>query len=266
MTTVAPETSEVHEFVARVRLLLADLDAEEQQELTTGLEADLSDLVAERGADALGDPATYARELRVAAGHPAEMSARPGGRSLREAVMAAVDSTHDSWDRVLDSFPGDPRGFLTSIQPAWWVLRAGVAWMVTQSVRGPYLVADGFWLTVLAAYVVVSVQLGRGRWGTDRLLDRSVLARLLLVGLNVMAVAMLPGAVNDLSWRIAESRAWEFADYSQQQQDVNPGVIRYLEQDVCDLEVRDAAGRIVPDVEVWDVTGGRPLPMHNDRC
>jgi hypothetical protein len=48
--------TEVSDFVAHVRELLADLDAEEQQELTAGLEADLADLVAERGTSALGAP------------------------------------------------------------------------------------------------------------------------------------------------------------------------------------------------------------------
>ena len=257
--------TEVHDFVEQVRLLLADLDPEEQQDLVSGLEADLGDLVADRGPEALGDPATYARELRVAAGHPAEMAPRPSDRSFREAVMAGIDSTHASWDRLLDSLPGDLRGFLTAVQPAWWVLRAGVAWMFTQGMRGPYLVFDGVWLAALLAYVVVSVQVGRGRWGVDRLLGRSVLARLLLVALNVFGVAMLPGAVNDLSWRVAEQHAEDFGYYDQPTE-VYPNVITYLDGQVCDLEVRKGDGRVVPDAYVWDLTGDRALPMHNEMC
>ena len=59
---------EVAEFMGQVRAHLLDLEPEELQDLTEGLGADLSDLVAERGRGALGDPADYARELRSAAG------------------------------------------------------------------------------------------------------------------------------------------------------------------------------------------------------
>jgi hypothetical protein len=265
MTThISEQPTQVHEFVARVRLLLADLDPEEQQELTAGLEADLGDLVAERGIDALEDPAAYAGELRVAAGHPAVMATRPGGRGFRGAVMDAIDSTHASWDRLLDSLPGDPRGFLTAVQPVWWVLRAVVAWLFTQSMRGPYLVFDGGWLAVLAAYVVISVQIGRGRWSVERLLSASVLARTGLVLLNVFAVLLLPGTANDLEWRIAEKHAGDFGYYD----DAEPvsDVITFQGGQVCDLEVRKSDGRVVADSYVWDVTGDRPLPMHNETC
>lgn len=44
--TVLPE---VAEFVGRVRLRLSDLEPEVRDELTDGLEADLSELVAEHG-------------------------------------------------------------------------------------------------------------------------------------------------------------------------------------------------------------------------
>ena len=66
---VRPEVPEmVRAFVARVRERLSDLPAEELQDLTEGLEADLTDLVAERGGGTLGDPDEYAQELRSAAG------------------------------------------------------------------------------------------------------------------------------------------------------------------------------------------------------
>lgn len=255
---------EVRDFVGRVRQHLADLDAEEQQELTDGLEADLADLVAEQGTDVLGDPALYARELRVAAGHSAEMGPGTGRRGVRQAVMDAIDSTHASWDRLLDSFPGDVRGFLTALQPAWWVLRAGVAWLVAQDVRGPYLVVDGPWLVVLAVFVVTSVQLGRRAWGFDRLLAASMLARLLLVALNVFAVTMTPGAADRLAWHVAEQRAWVFQDDDRMVPDSDAVV--YQGREACVLEVRDARGRPIPRAYVWDLTGDRPLPMNTEMC
>ncbi len=207
---------QVRDFVARVRRNLADLDPEEQRELTDDLEADLADLVAERGVEALGDPVQYARELRTAAGHGPAGRPAGGERRVRGAVLEALDSTHASWNRLLDSFPGDLRGFLCAFQPAWWVLRAWVAWMVAQDLRGPYVVISSQWLALLAVFVVVSVQLGRRAWGLRRVLGASALARLLLVGLNLFAVSMTPGAADRLAWHVAEQRAWQFdtADHS----------------------------------------------------
>ena len=86
--------AEVRAFVARVREHLGDLDAEEQQELTIGLEADLTDLVAERGPEALGDPVVYARELRTAAGHPPKVltaGALVGSAKATSLFEAAYD-------------------------------------------------------------------------------------------------------------------------------------------------------------------------------
>jgi hypothetical protein len=268
MTLQLPETTarpEVRDFVDRIRAFLADLDADEQQDLTAGLEADLTDLVDERGPEALGDPAAYARELRVAAGHPAEMRPQPGGRGLRVAAMDALDSAHASWDRLLDSLPGDPRGFISALQPVWWVVRGGVAWMVIQSVQGPTLMIDNVWLALLAVCVVVSVQAGRRSWGLDGVLASSVLARLLLLGLNVFAVCMTPGAVNDLSWHVAEQRAWQFGYSEPSGGDLpNPDVITYEGRQICELQVRDLQGNVIEQAQVWDVTSELPLPMRND--
>lgn len=270
MTLQLPETSarpEVRDFVDRIRAFLADLDADEQQDLTAGLEADLADLVDERGTEALGDPAAYARELRVAAGHPAEMRPPPGGRGLRLAAMDAIDSAHASWDRLLDSLPGDPRGFLTALQPAWWVVRGWVAWMVIQGVQGPTLMLDNIWRVLLAVCVVVSVQAGRRSWGLGRLLASSVLARLLLLGVNVFALCMTPGAVNDLTWHVAEQRAWDLGYSNSEVIYDNPEVITFQDRQICELQVRDLQGNVVEQVQVWDATSEQTLPMLNeDAC
>ena len=56
-----PRTRGPGSFVAAVRERLADLTDEEREELVGGLEADLSDLVDERGVEALGDPGDVRR-------------------------------------------------------------------------------------------------------------------------------------------------------------------------------------------------------------
>lgn len=204
---------EVGAFVDRVRALMADLHPDERQELTAGLEADLAELVEEHGPERLGDPADYARELRLAAGHAPEMVRTTQSGRLRAAGIDALDGLHAHWDRTLDALPyGGPRGFLTSLQPVWWVARAWVAWMLVQEVfAGPSdFTLETQRVALLAVLVVVSVQLGRGSWGFGRLLAKSVLARLLLVGLNVLAVALVPGEWSNAQYAITENTLWVY--------------------------------------------------------
>ncbi len=259
------DATEVHDFVRVMRTHLADLAPREQADLTMGLEVDLAELVAERGAEALGDPAAYAAELRAAAGLPPAAPAAPGApaaRSPRATLMDAIDTAHGTWDRVLDALPGDLRGILTALQPVWWVARGAVAWLVLQDIRHPWIVLDVPWLVVLGVFLLVSVQLGRGAWRLGELRRTSLIARAALVGLNVFAVTMVPGAVDRVAWHVAEQRAHHFSEVSRP----NPGVIEYGGRQVCDLQVIDRQGRRIPGATVLDATGGRPLPMSNPNC
>lgn len=258
---ILDDRPEVTAFVARVRGLMSDLPAEERHDLTAGLEADLAELVAEHGPEALGDPADYARELRLGAGYAALAGRVPREWVLPRAAMDAVDAAHAHWDRLLDALPGDLRGFVTALQPAWWVVRAWVAWMFAQDVRSPSVVVNGPWLAVLVAFVVVSVQLGRRAWRMDRVLRLSVVARLLLVGLNVLAVCLLPGAVDRLGWYVAEERGWVFYDVID-----DSNAVTFQGDEACVLQVRSADGTVVPDAYVWDATGQRSLPMNVTEC
>ncbi|WP_243057347.1 hypothetical protein [Nocardioides sp. SR21] len=252
-------------YVGDVRAQLADLPAEVVEELTEGLAADLAELVEERGSEALSSPEEYAAELRAAAGL-GQRAGRPRREwGLSRAAMDAMDAAHVHWDRLLDAFPGDVRGFITVLQPVWWVVRAWVAWMVAQDVTGATVgFADGSWLIALGVCVVVSVQLGRRAWGVARLLRASVLARLALVVLNVFAVAMLPGAADRAAYRIAEDRAWVYVN------DVvpayNESVVTYEGRQACVLHVFDADGERVKGGYVWDASGQRKLPMNNRSC
>jgi hypothetical protein len=180
--------------------------------------------------------------------------------------MDAIDSTHASWDRLLDSLPGDLRGFLAAIQPVWWVLRAWVAWMVAQDVRGPWVVLDAKWLVALVVFVVVSVQLGRREWGFGRLLATSVLARLLLVGLNVFAVTMAVGAADRLAWHVAEQRGWQLGAYDGSAGLAHSYPFPQKHGRTCVLEVRDAQGRVIRHAQVWDRTDDKRLPRRIDGC
>ena len=90
-TTVIGVADGVAAYVSEVRAELADLPAEDVDDLTGGMEADLSELATESGGDLigrLGTPGLYAAELRAAAGLP-DRAVGSGGRQhrpLREQV------------------------------------------------------------------------------------------------------------------------------------------------------------------------------------
>lgn len=197
---IAPE---VLTFVAVVRVQLADLGPEELLEITDGLEADLTELVAEQGLDALGDPVVYARELRTAAGLTETATKRRPRPSVAAGVHGLLDGVRAGWERVLVQLPGDPAGFLAALRPFWWVARAWVAVELVAMLAGdsyPTLVPGRSTLGALtiALAAVASVQLGRGKvWPGERIRTVAVL-RLVLVALNVVCVAMVPYLVDKL--------------------------------------------------------------------
>ena len=94
-------TPEVRLFVRAVRERLEDLTEEEREELVGGLDADINDLVEERGLDALPAPSDYARELRTAAGFDPEMRPVRSPRSAATRVTGVLDAAHARWDALV---------------------------------------------------------------------------------------------------------------------------------------------------------------------
>ncbi|GAA3618916.1 hypothetical protein GCM10022223_39650 [Kineosporia mesophila] len=73
MSAVLENHRPIADYLAAVRTALADLPADEVDELTGGLEADLAESLAENGSpvEVFGPPEAYAAELRSAgAGGP----------------------------------------------------------------------------------------------------------------------------------------------------------------------------------------------------
>ncbi len=185
--------TEIAAFAARVRAELADLSAEELDELTEGLEADLSEAYAEDLARELPDPVAYAAELRRAAGLPGR--AQPEVRRGWSGAFASLgDGLRETGRDVLQTLRRNPASraaldFLGTLRPVWWVARAWVAaWLLSAFFGGEsgFLPTSPFWFLVTLGLVVTSVQWGRGEWGAPRLLP------LLVVGNLVAAVLVLP--------------------------------------------------------------------------
>jgi hypothetical protein len=264
MSTInaAPEVSG---FLATVRTQLADLDPDEQREILDGLEADLTDLVAERGGEALGDPVAYARELRAAAGLEPEMRRSRSGRPLREHLHAVLDAAHGRWDRLVDALPGDAGDLLTVLRPVWWVLRGWIAVQTAALWLGDWSLtiipgSDLPGLAAVVAGVLLSIQLGRGRlWPADGW-RRMAALRVVLLGLNVFALAMLPVVLNGLDHgstdRFSQGFDRGYQEGARDTRDSGPKAGLYLDGTwVSQIYPYDAKGRPLVGVQLFNQIG-----------
>jgi hypothetical protein len=272
---IATIPSEVRLFLAAVRRELGDLDPEEVAEMTDGLEADLTDLVTERGPEALGDPKAYAQELRTAAGVGAPVKSR-GRRPVRESLAACLDACHGWFDHQVERLPGDPQPVIAWLRPAWWILRAWVAVSLVDiffgdgGYEGVGLVPSlmGLGLVVLAAAVFGSVMLGLGRFWPGG--SRGLLARLVLLGLNSFALVMTPFALSsvDGSYGHEWDQGWQDGYNSRVAESESAGMSGSGPEGQLTLDGRtvtniypfDAEGRQLAGVQLFDQQG-RPLEV-----
>lgn len=183
MNTVQIEADQGHSgtdpqvlaYVGLVRLALRDLPAEDLEDLTGGLEADLAELAAESSEPLitrLGEPAAYAAELRAAAGLPPVTVEQPRSRSLSERAGAV-----GQWwrDRVAE------RPWLAELRPLWWAARGLVAWGLFSVVLG----MSSWFLALLLVAGSVWVGLRTPHWSPS-------VRRLVRVGNAVAAVLLVP--------------------------------------------------------------------------
>ena len=248
--------ADVGSYVAAVRAELADLDADVVEELTGGLEADLSELAAEADtplADRIGSPVAYAAELRSAAGlEPSSRLATARARSSRtwSRVRSEAGSATRSIRELRSWAP--LREFLIVLAPAWWVLRAWVAYeLLARPLLGdPYsAVPSGAerWL-LLIAMIVLSVQLGRER-ERPRWLTRAV-----VLG-NVAALIALPIAADG----VADGPYAEYPEYEYASVDGFPG-LAVDGVPVSNIYAYDADGEPIYGVQLF-TQDGTPLEI-----
>ncbi|RAO26753.1 Glycoprotein gp100 [Micromonospora saelicesensis] len=244
--TVAEQ--EITDYVARVRTALADLPPGQRDELTEDLADHLTEVAAEAEGtlvERLGEPETYAAELRAAAG------AAPGsGRNLDQRVASAMARVRGRL-RTMDTRLGPPLGyetasdFLRLLRPAWWVLRGYLAAMLVTVITtggefgllprfGGELLAG---LIMLIGFVLGSIWIGRRSAQLTRW-PRSVV-QVASVVLVVFAFAALADAEN--------GRDNDYY-YDQTSVDSQYGHIR-------DVFVYDGEGRLVENARLFDQNG-----------
>lgn len=242
----------VGEFARAVRAELADLPALEVEELTEGLEADLTERLAEDGSD-LGDPVAYAAELRASAGLQAKTQVPAAislHRSLEANVRGAISSLRakPATSAMLD--------FLVALRPVWWVLRGWIVYgLVISFVKQEWMFLPRGPLTVMlwAALIAVSVQWGRGRWlGTGRAgkglkYATSVVAALLLLPLTLISF----GSVN----RALHNQSYGY-EYASADTAYSPG-LSLNGENVSNIFAYDCSGQPLYNIQLFSENGAK---------
>jgi hypothetical protein len=248
MTTTALHP--VDDFANAVRAALADLPADEVDDLTDGLEADLAERASDQDSPDFGDPVAYASELRSAAGLPPRDSGRLSSTS---SVLGAAWTNLLAGLQELQKHPLISRltSFFVSLRPLWWMFRAWVFYGILTWVFGlgslSFNLAN---LVVGTASIIVSVQLGRGKW-----LPRAWMRTALLVA-NVLLVLTIPVVI--LATTYAFGRVNDAYAESYPQQDDSSGGLTYNGKGVTNIFAYDAAGQPLTNVQLFD-QDGKPL-------
>lgn len=254
--TTLTAAERIRAFADAVRAQLADLPAEEVDDLVEGLVGDLTDQAADHdGAIDLGDPAAYAEELRSAAGLPERGPISATKTPLHERVAAAAGR---AVERIRSSRTGaEVLGILGALRPLWWLARGfglfavvsvllgfGIWTMLSQGWPGTRILA---W-TLLILLTVLSVQ-----WGRDRWLPKNRFKHIRTVA-SIVALLILPIAAG--VFITAVTNHGNTVDAVSQQ---TPGVS--LDGDrVVNLFVYDKDGKLVEGAQIY-TNRGTPLSL-----
>ncbi len=242
-TSVAPA---IADFAARVRRSLDDLPADEIDDLTEGLEADLTEKALDED---LGDPEEYAIELRSAAGLPARSTKAGAGWSLASvrrwrATAATRIRSHAVGAQLLD--------FAIALRPAWWILRGWALFQVTSLVVGGRGIVSLLpdtpvrW-AIFVTLAIVSVQWGRGRW----LPRRTRVVKLAVSALALLALPFLMAAAADSAARAYAASAFPAAESG-------PAGLTHDGGSITNIFAYDANGEPITGVQLFD-QNGKPL-------
>jgi len=256
----------VSEFAAAVRAALLDLTPDEVDELTDGLEADLTDRLAESTASELGDPVAYAEELRVAAGMPHRPAAAPAAGGALPSWLNVVDALREAPREIVVAFrefgARHPslrrmRDFVVTLRPLWWLFRAAVITALVVNILTPgwWSPINGLTIAVGIAVLVISVQFGRGRWLPFAWM------RGLLLAVNVILVIAAPFVVAGVA--TAVNNGWYSTTYADDTADLSSSGLLENGDQVSNIFAYDAQGRPLTGVQLFD-QDGKPLDLMAD--
>ncbi|HYN65630.1 MAG TPA: hypothetical protein VES93_02000 [Ornithinibacter sp.] len=233
----AGQVEDVRAYVLAVRAWLADLPADEVEDLTAGMEADLAERAAESGGPLgglLGEPEAYAAELRSAAGLPPRVDVvLPDAVRRRPWTERLARDAHE----VVARHP-----WLRELRPTWWLARGAVLGWVLAAVLG-----TGRTVLVPLVGAVLSMWIGLALRRREPL---ATPARVALAAANVLAaVVLLPmvASYTSGSTGYSDEATMSVAGY--------PSQVAANGEPVQNLYAYDAAGNRLDGVRVYDQSG-----------
>ncbi len=257
-----PVHDDIRAFAAAVRTHLNDLPADDVDDLLDGLEADLSDQATEAGdVFTLPDAATYAAELRAAAGLP-ERSELPAGE--RTPILRRAADLRKSIDAQIRRNPAAEwlLELAGSLRPIWWVLRAVVLylfiaplfWSGYGSMSGvvAYLIGALQFpgIVLLLALLLLSVQWGRGQWAPTPIM------RGIRTAVTVVTLVLTPFTLVGIAGSV-QSLVWDSSYNGQAAASITPG-LSLDGQRIRNIYAFGADGNAIPVVQLFD-QDGKPL-------
>lgn len=241
-------------FAAAVRARLADLDPEDVDDLTGGLEADLQEEAADHdGALELGDPVRYADELRASAGLPERAVATPSPSPFAQLTEGVRERAREVHARIRANRElSAALDLLIVFRPVWWLLRAWAGYQLIAGVifgQSSVLPRGILGWVLLLGLALISVQWGRGRWA------RSAPARAFRTTVSTVTalalVVLIPFAVDHMGRDPYVDQSAYPTSYEQ------PGLSLDGKQ-VTNLFAYDAEGNLLDRIQLFD-QDGKPL-------
>lgn len=261
---------EIVEFAAAVRSQLDDLPADDADELTDGLIADLSDQAAEAVDEfSLPDAAGYASELRAAAGLPPRRDPARPTPALRRYVRA-TNAALARWGvtRIAEVRRSRLGAWLidtaVALRPVWWLARAFVMFLALVPILVPVLgisvnrrgdlldhlllLRDPAAWVLLGASLLLSVQWGRGKWVP--VLWLRVVRDIVSVLAAIVAPFMLTAAILTISSIVNSADVTSI--------DSSPPGLAIDGERIRNIFAYDVDGQPIEHVQLFD-QDGRPL-------
>lgn len=251
---------EVREYVEQVRAALADLRADEREELLADVEISVLETHEEYSgplSDRLGTPERFANDLRAAAGLSAARpvaGSSPTGSSGQLAARLRAAAGHPATAATLKAG--------RELAPAWWVARGFLVFSVIgflaagSVLLGTVPLIGGPVFTFMALIVVVLASIIAGMVG--RRASGATRAVLIVVNVALLLFA-LPFAERSIryltGYPVVEVTAEEYVEVP---------VFTYQGSPVTNVYAYSREGELLQDVRLYD-QNGNPLDLATER-
>ncbi len=258
---------EVAEYLGAVRAALADLPAEERDELLADVEGSLLDAANESGepiAARLGPPERFAGELRAAAGLEPAPAATPA-KPERGAFVRLADAVRQTAD---DPRFARARSTARELAPVWWAVRGYVAvallafWLLDGFANNrpwvPWFGSGEFSLLILAGGIAGSLAIGlraRNSGPRSRRLRRAGLAANIVLALSTWPISLMVLDGDSTSYQ---------AVYEEPIEVHAPAGLSVDGRSVTNIYPYSRDGKLLLDVLLYD-DAGKPLEVKGER-